>query len=119
MWSDIIKPLSLHQKPTHSTIETANRLFKKVMTALNTNAPILRYDTHTVEITYWPLHKLHSIVIPIPHRRSTPRNINHPIIVVLHESKYYLIDGGNKINKHINDNNNGPHKVAIIEILAK
>ena len=122
-WALVVNQLVFHRrKPAHEWIDTLNRLWRKnrfVMTMdgvlrLPENPPMLTPEMLSLTRERWPLERLAPLVHPDAHDRARPKRDNLPILVLEWSGRHYLIDGINRINRRVREQQLGPHEVIVI-----
>jgi len=110
--NDALHILSYHNEGPDTPIKTLNRLLAK-----HPHKPFLSPDIQLEHIyirqEFWVVEDLKVLTV---HERARPRNRKPAIIIFEHEEMFYLVDGGNRINKLYQENNTAVHKVYILSL---
>ena len=122
-WTLVRSELEFHRrKPAHDWIDTLNRLWRKNrfvmsmdgMLKLDEPPPVLTREMLDVSRESWPLERLAPLVHVDSHDRARPKRDERPILLLEWRGRHFLIDGINRINRRVRENQAGPHEVIVI-----
>ncbi len=120
LWEVSCAIIRWHNRGTDGCIETLNRLWRKRpwMEDLD-RLPRLTESEMFLSLEYWNLDRLVSLLHPTQKTNKTPRATAPPIIVIRWSGSDYLIDGRTRINYWKRTNDNGPHRVILIQPVSQ
>jgi hypothetical protein len=107
----------------HTWIETLNRLVRKgkgLMNARGDRFPpgtisLIKPEQLSARRESWDMDRLLAARHAESHKRTKPTCDSCPILVISISGKFFVLDGGTRLNRRIMDEDLGPHEVVVIE----
>ena len=116
LWNRAMELLRHHQKSGDPTpVDALNRLFQEA--APKAKAIRLSEASCRIASETWSTEQLS--LLRRRHDRANPKDEACPILLVHWRGNHYLIDGGNRINKWVNENHEGGHAVLVIRVVEE